>query len=71
MPPFSLIEKGFVYNDSQTVLITEQTPYLTKVTDKNTLSDLFEIIKVANSRRKPDPEPIFPVKLPTFPGESE
>ena len=71
MPPFSLSEKGFIYNDSQTVLITEQTPYLTKITDKNTLSDLFEIIKEANSRRKPDPDPIFPVKFPTIPGQEE
>ena len=29
-----------------------------------------QIIKEANARRKPDPEPIFPVKLPTFPGEN-
>ena len=42
---------------------------LTKVTDGKTLSALLEIIKEANSRRKPDPEPIFPVKLPAFPDD--
>ena len=69
MPSFKFADSGFTFDNTQTVIIKDQTPYLTKVTDKNTLQDLFEIIKQANSRRKPDPEPIFPVKLPTFPGD--
>lgn len=38
--------------------------YLTKLQDKETAEELMKIVKKANSRRKPDPEPIFPVKLP-------
>ena len=37
--------------------------------NKKTFEDLMQIIKEANARRKPDPDPIFPVKLPSFPGE--
>ena len=69
MPSFSLSDSGFWYDETKTVLITEKEPYLTKVTDGKTLSALLKIIKEANSRRKPDPEPIFPVKLPAFPGD--
>ena len=49
-------------------MIKDSQPYLTKLTDKKTIEDLMQIIKEANSRRKPDPQPIFPVKLPVFPG---
>ena len=69
MPPFELDKTNFFFNDDQSVLITETTPYLTKVKDAATIQALLKIVKEANARRKPDPEPIFPVKLPKFPGE--
>jgi hypothetical protein len=68
-PAFLIKNQKLLYNKDKSVLILNDEPYLTKLTDKKTLQDLFQIIKDANSRRKPDPEPIFPVKLPTFPGE--
>ena len=68
-PAFSVENQNIIYNKDKTVLILNDEPYLTKVTDKNTFEDLMQIIKEANARRKPDPEPIFPVKLPSFPGE--
>ena len=66
---FSLENNDILYNKDKTVLVLNGQPYLTKLKDKKTIQDLMQIIKEANARRKPDPEPIFPVKLPTFPGE--
>ena len=66
---FPIQNQSILYNQDKSVLILNEEPYLTKLTDKKSLDDLFEIIKEANSRRKPDPQPIFPVKLPKFPGE--
>ena len=68
-PAFQLENQKILYNDDKTVLVLNGEPYLTKLTDKKTVEDLMQIIKEANARRKPDPEPIFPVKLPSFPGE--
>ena len=68
-PAFQLANQNIIYNSDKTVLVLNSEPYLTKLTDKKTFEDLMQIIKEANARRKPDPEPIFPVRLPTFPGE--
>lgn len=69
MPAFPLTDNTILYNDDKSVLVLNGQPYLTKVQDKETFEDLMQIVKEANSRRKPGPEPIFPVKLPAFPGE--
>ena len=68
-PAFQVANQNIIYNSDKTVLILNSEPYLTKLTDKKTFEELMQIIKEANARRKPDPEPIFPVKLPSFPGE--
>ena len=68
-PAFNLSAQNVIYNKDKTVLVLKGQPYLTRVTGKETFEDLMQIIKEANARRKPDPEPIFPVKLPKFPGE--
>ena len=68
MPSFNLTDSSIIYNNDKSVMIKDSQPYLTKLTDKKTIEDLMQIIKEANSRRKPDPQPIFPVKLPVFPG---
>ena len=67
--PFSIENQEIIYNSDRTVLILNDEPYLTRLTDSQTFEDLMQIIKEANARRKPDPEPIFPVKIPSFPGE--
>ena len=69
MPSFLISEADIIYNEDKTVMIKDTQAYLTKLTDKQTIEDLMQIINEANARRKPDPDPIFPVKLPTFPGE--
>ena len=66
-PAFQIQNQKLLYNQDKSILILNEEAYLTKLTDKETLDDLFQIIKEANSRRKPDPKPIFPVKLPKFP----
>jgi len=68
-PAFQIQNQKLLYNQDKSVLILNEEAYLTKLTDKQTLDDLFQIIKEANSRRKPDPKPIFPVKLPKIPDE--
>ncbi len=68
MPSFLISEANIFYNEDKTVMIKDTEPYLKKLTDKQTIEDLMQIINEANARRKPDPEPIFPVKLPKFPG---
>ena len=67
---FLLENQNILYNKDKTVVILNDSPYLTKLTDKSTVADLFQIIKEANARRKPEPEPIFPVKLPKFPEDN-
>ncbi len=69
MQSFLISEANIFYNEDKTVMIKDTEPYLKKLTDKQTIEDLMQIINEANARRKPDPEPIFPVKLPKFPGE--
>ena len=63
-PAFQIQNQKLFYNQDKTVLILNEEAYLTKLTDKETLNNLFQIIKEANSRRKPDPQPLFPVTLP-------
>ena len=58
--PFEYKEENFNFNQDKTLLIQDKVPYLTKLADKSTFEDLMAIVKAANSRRKPDPEPIFP-----------
>ena len=41
-------------------MILDKEPYLTKLADKSTFEDLMKIVKEGNSRRKPDPKPLFP-----------
>ena len=53
-------EQYLSVNEDKSVLIVDEGPYLTKLADKSTFEDLMAIVKAANSRRKPDPEPIFP-----------
>lgn len=43
-------------------IIAEGTPYLSKVEGKQSAENLMEIVRQANSRRKPDPPPLFPEK---------
>lgn len=65
-PPLEFNEENFTYNKDKTVFAKDSLPYLTKITDKETFEDLMQIINEANSRRKPDPTPLFPVRFPNI-----
>jgi len=69
MPPFLLEETNAITNEEESILILNPEVYLSKLKDSSTIEALMQLIKEANARRKPDPEPIFPVKLPKFPGQ--
>lgn len=57
--PFSFDAEKWVYNKDMTVMAVNEEPYLKKLADKNTFSDLMLLVKAANARRKPDPPPLF------------
>lgn len=58
--PFDFDEEKYLFSEDKSVLIRQKEPYLTKIADKNTFEELMKIVKAANSRRKPDPAPLFP-----------
>ncbi len=58
--PFEFNEENFYFTEDKEILIRDKESYLTKLADKSTFEDLMQIVKTANSRRKPDPTPIFP-----------
>lgn len=51
--------KEVIYSDDGSFAALK-TPFYTQLADKKTFQDLMEIVKNANSRRKPDPPPLFP-----------
>ena len=53
-------EEDFIFNEDKSIMILDKEPYLTKLADKSTFEDLMKIVKEGNSRRKPDPKPLFP-----------
>lgn len=54
--------ESYIFNSEKTVMICDKEPYLIKLADKRTLDDLFQIVKKANARRKPNPDPLFAEK---------
>lgn len=52
--------QNFFYNENKSVLIFDEFPYLVKMFDKNDFEDLVNIVKKANSQRKPEQKPLFP-----------
>ena len=58
--PFDYKEEDFIFNDEKTVFTKNEEPYLKRLAGKDTFELLIEIVKQANSRRKPDPPALFP-----------
>lgn len=52
----------FIYNSQKTVMAKKSSLYLQKLADRETFQDLMDLVKLANSRRKSDPPPLFPEK---------
>jgi hypothetical protein len=58
--PIAFDEENYIFSEDKSLLIEKKEPYLKKLADKKTLDELFEIVKNQNSKRKPDPAPVFP-----------
>lgn len=48
------------FSADKSVLIFDENPYLTKLSDRNTYEELMDLINQNNSRRKPEPAALFP-----------
>ena len=55
--PFN--NKDYFLTDDKSILLLDSTPYLTKLADKDTFEELMNIVKHANSRHRPNPDPLF------------
>lgn len=51
--------KPVVYNRENTIAASDNV-YLKQLLDKKSFEELMEIVRVQNSKRKPDPPPLFP-----------
>ena len=60
LAPKDYNEEDFIFNEDKSIMILDKEPYLTKLADKSTFEDLMKIVKEGNSRRIPDPKPLFP-----------
>lgn len=60
LAPKDFNEEDFIFNEDKSIMILDKEPYLTKLADKSTFEDLMKIVKEGNSRRIPDPKPLFP-----------
>ena len=58
--PFDYIKDDYLFNDEEKVFAKNEEPYLKRLADKATFEDLMQIVKTANSRRKPEPPTLFP-----------
>lgn len=59
---FNFEASDYYFNENKTLMAKKDKEYLIKIVDKNDFEALMNIVKVANSRRKPDPPPLFPPK---------
>ena len=53
---------NYYINADKNLMANKNNEYLVKLLDKDDFEDLMNIVKTANSRRKPDPPPLFPPK---------
>lgn len=59
-PPVQFNKEDYIWNDDDSILVLDKEPYLYQLVDHRTFEDLMQIVKEGNSRRKPDPPPLFP-----------
>lgn len=59
MPSFVFNEDDYYFNEDKTLMIPKTEEYLVRVADRQTISDLIDIVNKANSRRKPPQPPYF------------
>lgn len=59
-PPRDFIEQDYLFDKDYSFFITDAKPYLYKIVPKDDFDKLMLIVKEANSRRDPLPNPPFP-----------
>lgn len=57
---FEYKAEKYIFNDEGKVFTYNEEPYLKRLAGQDTFEALMKIVKEANSRRKPDPPPLFP-----------
>ena len=58
--PFEYKKEDYIFNDEEKVFTKNEEPYLKRLADRDAFEALIQIVKEANSRRKPDPPALFP-----------
>ena len=58
--PFEYKAENYIFNDDESVFTLNEEPYLKRLADRDTFEALIQMVKEANSRRKPDPPALFP-----------
>ncbi len=59
-PPQKIKKDDFIWSLDNSVLVLDKEPYLYQLAEHKTFEDLMQIVKEQNSKRKPDPPPLFP-----------
>lgn len=58
--PFEYKKENYIFNDEETVFTKNEEPYMKRLAGLDTFEALIQMVKEANSRRKPDPPALFP-----------
>ena len=58
--PFEYKKDDYIWSADGTFFTYNEEPYLKRLADKDTFEALMQLVKEANSRRKPDPPALFP-----------
>ena len=58
--PFEYKAENFIFNDEEKVFTENKEPYLKRLAGRDTFEALMQLVKEANSRRKPNPPALFP-----------
>lgn len=58
--PFEYKKENYIFNDEEKVFTKNEEPYMKRLAGRDTFEVLIQMVKEANSRRKPDPPALFP-----------
>ena len=58
--PFEYKKENYIFNDEEKVFSKNEEPYLKRLAGRDTFEALIQMVKEANTRRKPDPPALFP-----------
>ncbi len=64
--PQEFSQENYIFNSDKSIMILDKEAYLVKLLDYKSLEDYFNLIQEGNSRRKPEPPPLFPPDDPAW-----